>query len=234
MPGARRRGPGRVWSGRGGATTLGTMTRSAFCRPPTPLLGALLCGVVLRTAAADAQRPRAPRAPAVPSLGALRDAFRRAGAPGAGPFDPATLVGRWVMTAAVTAGVPAAPAAARDRSGRRPPDVVFVGVDGARRDDLPGRPLEWVLDVAREGGGRLTARSHHPWAVGPDTGPVPTPLTAAGAGEVRLEYDEGGDTARLLRCRIPAPGRLVCLAARADGGAGAFAVEFRRFPAPAP
>jgi hypothetical protein len=140
----------------------------------------------------------------------LRRAFDDAGA-----VDVRAAAGRWVMTVKRT------PTNTRNGGGPGRGEVL-AGADGVRRDDLPGRPLEWTLELLGDVGARFQALSHHPWRGTPDT--VPVRLTDA--GELGFEKDYGGDSITRFRCRGDTA-RLVCLEDGESGGLLSI-VEFRR------
>lgn len=139
----------------------------------------------------------APRAPAqedardtaaARSLDNLASRFRQARHPQA-----ATLAGRWTMHQSIM----------RDRSSE---GRMIERVFGARQRDIPGNPLEWVLEIRRRSGVGYEVTSHNPWEPTNDRSVIRFRAT-----DITFEKETGSDTRSTYRCRVSGRRQLVCL-----------------------
>lgn len=155
----------------------------------------LLAGCIglLLARPAGAQRDTSRLAPAR-SMRELQARFRRAHRP-----TRAVIVGRWIMVKGIML---------EKRSDGEPIERLF----GARREDLSGHPLEWVVDVWHDPRIGYQARHQNPWTPTGDISIVRFRRT-----DITFEKEDGSDMPMLYRCRAVGTRRLVCL--NADGPA---------------
>lgn len=79
---------------------------------------------------------------------------------------------------------------------------------GARRDDMPGHPFEWVFDIAQVARG-YQVKHQNPWEPTGDVSRVQFRAT-----DITFEKDSGGDMTMGYRCRALGTRRLICLNAK--------------------
>jgi hypothetical protein len=163
-------------------------------------LSAYLC--VSATAASSQVATRT--TPTARSLADLVARFREARRP-----EAKALLGRWTQRQAIML----------DRS---PDGESWERIFGARRSDIPGNPLEWVLEVRRAPGVGYEVTSHNPWEPTNDRSVIRFRAT-----DITFEKETGSDVLSKYRCRALARSQLVCL--NAEGPVWQ-AVEFTKDP----
>jgi hypothetical protein len=129
------------------------------------------------------------------------------------PPKPGDLPGEWVQTQNVSTS--------KFINGKDGPDFVQSDIQGIRRKDLPGGPLEWRLSINVAAGGRLQLTSHTAWV---PTGDVSV-ASFNSQGDLIFGKDYGGDSMWIYRCRSASATNLVCV--MKNPGAG-HAIEFHK------
>jgi hypothetical protein len=159
--------------------------------------------ILLSTLSAFAQEDSRALPPAR-SLRELELRFRQARRP-----MPDSLVGRWTMVQFIMLN--------ESSDGRRH-ELHY----GARRNDISGEPLEWVLDLRRHSAAQYWVTHHNPWEPTGDSSRVLVRAT-----DITFEKEDGSDYLMVYRCRILGKHRLICLNAKGTAWDGR---EFTRDP----
>jgi hypothetical protein len=156
-------------------------------RRPFQLVLALSACLCVSAAAASSQATTR-TAPPARSLADLVVRFREARRP-----EAKALLGRWTQRQAIML----------DRS---PEGKPWERIFGARRSDIPGNPLAWVLEFRRVPGAGYEVTSHNPWEPTNDRSVIRFRAT-----DITFEKETGSDLLSKYRCRALTRSRLVCL-----------------------